>query len=246
MKKYYIIIFLITFFFSCKQSGNSQSKLNEISNSIKLTENENKAIDEILNFYDGYCEYTGGVLTSKGNAYKKFIELKMSKSDKLHQLEDKLEVPASNIAYRFYHNLKEEKKKYGKIDVAFITTDSYKESYSFGIKTLDSIHNKAVLVNKIIDSMKIGKYDYIESLLSNKRYGKSKGKLINDLKRMDSLYGKVSSFNSFGYDVYKTESQLNIIHISGFVKRGEQNHALSFYLDFQSEIPEILKLQGEL
>ncbi len=130
--------------------------------------------------------------------------------------------------------------------MTFITKDNFEESYSFDSKTLDSIHIKAVLVNKIIDSMKVGKYHYVESLLSNERYGKNKGKLINDLKRMDSIYGKVSSFNSFGYDVYKTKKQRNIIHISGFVKRGEQNHALSFYLDFQSEIPEILKLQGEL
>ncbi|AXT59240.1 hypothetical protein D1816_02375 [Aquimarina sp. AD10] len=246
MNKYYIIIPFISILFSCKQSGNIQSQFNQISNNIKLTKNENRAIDEILNFYGGNCEYTGGFLTSDGKINKKFIELKISKSDKLYQLEDKLEVPASNIAYRFYNNLKDEKKSYGKIDVAFITTDSYKESYSFDIKTLDSIHKKAVLVNKIIDSMKVSKYDFIESLLSNERYGKSKRKLINDLKRMDSIYGKISSFNSFGYDTYKTENQMNIIHISGFVRRGEQNHALSLYFDFQSETSEILKLQGEL
>ncbi len=86
MNKYYAIIFLTTFSFSCKQSRDIESQLNEISNSIQLTKNENKAIDKILNFYNGSCEYTGGILTSNENTYKKFIELKMSKSDKLHQL----------------------------------------------------------------------------------------------------------------------------------------------------------------
>ncbi|WP_299218321.1 hypothetical protein [uncultured Aquimarina sp.] len=242
-----IIWFVVTsLLVSCAKKRNREIKNTLLSNFVEITENENKGIDEVLDFYQANCEYFIGFSSSNTEDSKKYFKLKMSNSEKLYLLEEELEIPASNIAYRFYKNLENERSNYDEIQTVFITRDGNEESYVFNRETLDFIHKKATLVNTILDSMKLKEYDFLKSTLSTRSYGEHKGRLIKDFKKMDSMYGEISNYSPLGYKVYRTKSDLKILHISGFALRGRQNHALSFYVDFESDKDEILKIQGEL
>ena len=91
-----LIVFLL---FSCGKKHKGEKSTSLLSNFLSTTDNEDKGIKEIVNFYGGYCEYSIGTTISTDSGTKKYFELKLTKSEVADKFANIPEFTASNIAY---------------------------------------------------------------------------------------------------------------------------------------------------
>lgn len=113
----YTFIILGLFLISCGKQHKGVKHPTLLSNLVSITDNEDKGIKEILRIYEGYCKYAIGYSASTIKGKKKYFELEISKSDIIEKYARIAEMPASNIAYLFYRNLKNENNNYDEIHV---------------------------------------------------------------------------------------------------------------------------------
>ena len=218
---------------------------------IKATINEDKGITEILDYYGGYCEYSNGSETVSelggSSTTNKYFKIEMSKSEIIQSLSQKIELPASNIAYLFYKNLIEEKSKYDEIQVVLLMNDGKKMTYKITTEKLEVVKNKMPLVFKAVGLIKDKKFEELRPLLNDSSLIKyNKNELIQNVSTLDKTFGTVIEFFPYGFKYYKTESGNDILHISGIIKRDKQNNEFSVAFDPNSNTEEILALNYEL
>lgn len=109
---------------SCGNRHEGEQKPTLLSNALSITDNEDKGVKEILDFYGGYCKYAIGASASTETGKKKYFELELSKSDAIEERAKVAQMPASNIAYLFYKNLnQEERANYDEIHTVLIFAD---------------------------------------------------------------------------------------------------------------------------
>ncbi len=53
---------------------------------VSISNNEDKGIKEVLDFYGGYCKYSIGASASTEDGTKKYFELELSKSDIIEKI----------------------------------------------------------------------------------------------------------------------------------------------------------------
>jgi hypothetical protein len=238
-----ICVFLIT---SCGNKREGEQKTGLLSNFIDITDNEDAGVKEILDFYGGQCKYAIGASASTKEGNKKYFELEMSQSDAIEKLADKMEMPASNIAYLFYRNLKDEKENYDEIHSVIIFEDGTKKTFEYSTKQLGLVHNRMKTVNKVVELISSNDFQTLKSILNNELVGFDKDEIITNLENMNPKLGKVIEFNPYGFRINKSKSGIEILHISGAMIRELQNNAFSIDLDLNSEKEEIYLLQYKL
>jgi hypothetical protein len=105
VKTFLLTLFILTFTIGCNQREGEQ-KTGLMSHLVNISDTEDAGVKDVLGFYGGYCEYSLGKAVSTDEKTKNYFELKLSKSEVTDQYKENPSFPASNIAYRFYRNLR--------------------------------------------------------------------------------------------------------------------------------------------
>ena len=151
MKRLSLLLITSISLLSCSNRRDGEDKKTLLSNFISITDNEDKGVKKILNFYGGYCEYSIGATLSTTEDKKKSFELKLSKSEILDKFSKTPEIPASNLAYLFYTNLKEEKKNYDEIESVLLFNNREEYKTTFSSDQLEMIGEKMTVLNQVIN-----------------------------------------------------------------------------------------------
>lgn len=249
MKKTGLLILIAFIVNACGTKHEGEEKPTLLSNALSITDNEDKGVKEILDFYGGYCKYAVGGSASTNDGTKKFFELELSKSDAIETRAKVAEMPASNIAYLFYKNLNnEEQNNYNEIRTVLIFADGSKMSFEYPTQQLELVKKKMILVNKVVGLIKDKKFDALEPMLIDTALVKyDKKELIAKLKSVDPDYGNVTKdFVPFGFRINKLKNGIDVLHISGAVVRDKQSNEFSVDLDLNSTEDKIYILQYKL
>jgi hypothetical protein len=240
-----IVIFILT---SCAEKREGEQKTELISYLVSITDNEDKGVKEILNFYGGYCKYSIGASASTEDGSKKFFELELSKSEVIEKQAKAAQMPASNIAYLFYKNLKGEKSNYEEIRTVLIFEDGEKMTFKFPTKQLELVESRMNVVNKVVGLIKDKKFEELKPLLNdNKLVSYNKEELIKNLLLIDPQFGNVTEgFRSFGFRINKEKDGMEILHISGAIIRDKQSNEFSVDLDLNGKDDTVYLLQYKL
>lgn len=202
--------FLIVFLASC---GN-----------LLISKTEKEAVNEVLKFYGGTCNYSFGFATKNGSS-EKYFELEIRKSQLVETYSKAPEIPASNIAYLFYKNLKNEQSKYDNIRVKIDLEDGQSHEYKYDALELNEVINTIPILNET--SAKIKNQDFIgifNSFDDSARVGLDENKLKAFLSPYDSAYGTIKQTQFQGFSFLKDEfNNQKIIQLYGVMQRTREN-----------------------
>jgi hypothetical protein len=233
VKKASYTLLLACMLISCGNKHKGEKSTSLLSNLLSITDNEDKGVKEVLDFYGGYCEYSIGASISTDKGKQKYFELKVSKSEVLDKYADMPDVLASNIAYLFYKNLKSENKNYSEIHsvLLFSKVDKYEHSYT--LDQLELMSAKMIVVNKVIDLIKAKNFAGLKPFLSNDSYtDKAKDTLTSNLQKVDPEFGNVKEFRTFGFR-FETLNGFNVLNVLGAIMRDKQNNQISLKIDLK-------------
>lgn len=213
-----LIIFLqIIIFSSCKNAF--------------VTQNEQNAVQEVLNFYGGICNRSKGFHTKNGNT-ETYFKLEMEKSALLESYSGLAELPASNIAYLFYSNLGNEQKNYTHIKVSIKFNNGGIEDFEFSAWRLKQIKEFIPILNSISDDVKYQRY--------NSLYSKFDPEIAIDLSSdqlksfcfpQDSAYGLTKQYQFQGFAFFYDDNNKPLIKLVNFMIREKANTPLIVVLD---------------
>ena len=247
MKSLGLIIAITLTLASCADKHEGEQKTGLLSNLVGITDNEDKGVKEILDYYGGQCKYAIGATASTESGSKKYFELEMSKSDPFEKYAQIVEMPASNVAYLFYKNLKEEKTKYDEIHTVVIFNDGTKKTFVFDSKQLDLVVKAMPSVLKVVDILKSKNYSSLSPMLNDStlmEYDK-KG-LISNIEKMDPQFGIIKEFIPYGFRTKNLDNGKKVLHISGALMRDKQSNEFSVDLNPDSPTDEIYLIQYKL
>ncbi len=233
---------------SCGNKQSGEEKPGLLSNLINITKNEDKGIKEILEFYGGYCKYAIGASASTDDGKKKYFEIEMSKSEIIEKYSKIAEMPASNIAYLFYRNLKEERSNYDEIHTVIVFNDESKTEFEFAKEDLALVDRKMSIVNKTVALLKAKDFEGIKAFLNPDTtiVDYDKDELIANLTKIDPQFGQIKEFVPYGFRFNQLKDGRQILHVSGVLSREKQNHEFSVDIDPNSNKDEIILMQYEL
>jgi hypothetical protein len=254
MNRLLLILTTCVLLTTCKGENEGKSHRGTISNLTDITENEHKGIQEILSFYGGECRYAVKYSISSSEGKKKYFEIEVGKSELLEKLVDRAEIPASNIAYFFYSNLKSEQNNYDEIHTTIVFSNGSKKSYSCKISRLQLIEKRITFCLKIVQYLKNKQYDEIKKRLNNSFIGVSDqdstkpyniNKLISSMQSVDEQLGTIQGFNLHGFYKNPTTSPVDILHVSGVLLRDtiKNSHEFSIDINFTSDKEDIYLIQ---
>jgi len=248
MRKIFSAVIGFLFLTSCAEKHEGELKPGLFSNFVSITDNEDNGVKKILDFYGGYCKYAIGASASTDDGKKKYFELELSKSHGLEKQRATPELIASNVAYIFLSNLKEERKNYDEIHAVLIFADGKKETFEFPVQQLQLVENRMVVVNKIVAVIKEKNFEALRPILvENRLFAYDKNQLIANLKIVDPRFGNVTEgFRPFGFRINKTKYGAEIVHIAGAIIRDKQSNMLSVDLNLNGKDVKAYKLDYEL
>jgi hypothetical protein len=218
---YLLIITVFLLSLSCKDA-------------LKLSAREQKGVEEVLSFYGGECKYSKGFRA--GTAGKSnYFELEVSKVEFPDVYENISELPASNIAYLFYKHLDSEKEKYSFIKSVVKFNSGKIFEKEFPVKDLEAVVSKGEVIDRVLGLLRNAKYDEISSQLANNTeiVSYDKGKLIQEIKRVDAEYGVVKNFHPLGFRIRSIDGR-KILHYSALTTRDKGSVNFSIDIDIGS------------
>jgi hypothetical protein len=235
-----IILVFLTFTF-CGSRHEGEQKTGLLSNLVKITDNEDKGVKEILKNYGGQCKYSIGMTISASDGNKKYFELEMSKSELIEKYSQIVEMPASNVAYLFYKNLKEEKSKYDEIHIVIIFNDGAQKTFVYPVARLETVNKKMAIVNKLIGLIKDKKFEAIKPMLNDTSFVKyDKNELINSMAKIEPTIGTIKEFLPYGFRFHEMDNGRENLHISGVIIRDQQSNEFSIDIDPNSTKEEVI------
>lgn len=193
---------------SCDNRHEGEQKPTLLSNALSITDNEDKGIKEILDFYGGYCKYAIGASASTETGKKKYFELELSKSEVIEEKAKVAQMQASNIAYLFYKNLnKEERANYDEIHTVLIFADGEKMTFEYPFKQLELVNQKMKVVNKVVGLIKVKNFEALRPILNDTALVTyDKNELITNLVKVDPQFDNITEgFRPFGFRINKTK-----------------------------------------
>lgn len=244
----YTIIIWGLVLISCGNRHEGEERPTLLSNLLSISNNEDKGVKEILSFYGGYCKYAIGYSASTREGKKKYFELEISKSDIIEKYKNVVEMPASNIAYLFYRNLKNEKNNYDEIHTVIIFKDKSKVTLDYSKETLAIVDNKMNVVEKLVNLLKRKNYEGIKPFLKpdTTYIHYDKDELVSNLTKVELQLGTIKEFLPYGFRFNDKKDQQAFLHISGVLLRDKQSNEFSVDIDPKSTNDEIILLQYKL
>jgi hypothetical protein len=234
---------------SCGNKHEGEEKPTLLSNAVSITDNEDKGVKEILDFYGGYCKYAIGASAWTETGKKKYLELELSKSEVIEQKAKVAQMPASNIAYLFYKNLnKEERDNYNEIHTVLIFADGEKMTFEFPSEQLELVGQRLKVVNKVVGLIKEKNFEALKPMLNDKALvSYDKNELVANLVKVDPQFGNVTEgFRPFGFRINKAKDGTDVLHISGAIIRDKQSNEFSVDLNLNGKDDSIYVLQYKL
>jgi hypothetical protein len=236
-----VLSILITI--SCTQKREGEEKKSLLSNLVSITDNEDKGIKEILEFYGGYCEYSVGMVSSTKQEDIKYFELKVSKSDAIEKYSNVLQMPASNIAFLFFRNLKNEKENYDEIRTVILLKNGKETTFIYSKKELKIVEERIPSIQLIVEEIKKKNFQAVGGFINNKSMDNHiKSDLIKNLEKINARFGEVEEFLPYGFRFQKDKNGLESLHVSGIVKRDIESHEFSADFDLNAPKNELLKI----
>jgi len=228
---------------SCAEKHDGERKTGLLSNFMSITDNEDAGVKEILDYYGGQCKYAIGASASTQDGGGKFFELEMSQSDVLEEYRDRISMAASNIAYLFYENLKEERTNYDEVHTVIIFKDGTKKTFEYSTDELELVNNRMSLAHKTVSLITNKNYEELMVLLNNEITNFAKDELIASLVAVEPQLEEVKEFLPFGYHVREIDNGMNVLHISGILAREVQNIEFSIDVDLNSNEEKVYYFQ---
>ena len=242
-KSFNLLVGLTVILFGCAEKKEGEQKTTLLSNFISITENEDKGIKEILAFYGGQCKYAVGVSASTDQGKEKYFELEMSQSEIVEKYANMAQLPASNVAYIFYKNLKEEKDHYHEIHTVLTFKDGGEMTYTYPMEQLDLVAGRMPTVQKIVELIKTNQFQEIKPFLNDTSVAKyDKNELVTNMEKLNPQLGEVKEFLLYGFRITEKENGKRYLHISGGILRDMQNHEFSADFDLDGPKDELLMI----
>jgi hypothetical protein len=243
MKKVGLFILMSCVIASCGTKHEGEGKPSFISNFVSITDNEDKGVKEILELYGGQCKYAVGFENSK-----RYFELELSGSDIVEKQSEIAEMTASNVAYTFYKNLKDEKNNYVEIRTVLVFADSQKLSLAYPTRQLELIQKKMQVASKIVELIKKRDYTALRSAISDDEHlTYDKDVLIENMKVADIQFGNVTTgFTPYGFRIQQAKNGMKILHISGAISRDKQGNEFSIDTDLNGKDEKVFIFQYKL
>lgn len=247
MKKIISFFLILSIVVSCKQKHAGEQTTGLLSNFVSITNNEDKGIKEILSAYGGECEYSVGKNISSEEKSKEFFEIKLSKSNAVEKYSQIVEMPASNIAYLFYKNLKEEKNKYNEIHVVVILNGGEKKEFSYSMNDLETVHAKLPLVDTIVNIIKNKDFEKLSSYIDNGELNNTEIKeIISKMNEVEKNLPTIKQFVLYGFQIGKVESGDTFLRLSGAIIREQSGNEFSVELNVNSKENKISNITYKL
>jgi hypothetical protein len=241
MKGLSIILLGFIFLIACGQRHEGEMKTGLLSHLVSITDNEDKGVKEILNFYGGECKYSIGTTASTDEGKKKYFELEMSKSDMLENYAKLIEMPSSNIAFMFYYNLKEEKRNYTQIKVVVKLKDGHGDNFEYSTSQLEIVKQKVDLIFKVSDLIKLKDYNGLYKLFDLTVAPNLKETDIESYcSKSDIAYGQIVKFQLQGFSFFNSNGK-DLLHLAGVQQRDKQNTPLTIFVD-----PKKTQIEGSV
>jgi len=242
-----LLLGLITAIFSCADRKEGEQKNTLLSNFISITENEDKGVKEILEFYGGQCKYAIGVTASTVEVKSKYFELEMSQSEAIESYSKIAQMPASNVAFLFYKNLKSEKNNYDEIHTVLKFNDGEEMTFKYPIEQLELVAERIPAVEKIVELIRSKQFQEIKTFLNDSSvFQYDKNAVVANMKDMDPQFGEVKEFIPYGFRINEDENGKSFLHISGVIIRDKQSHEFSADFDLERPKDELFKLEYKL
>ena len=212
-----------------------------------LTENENKAVDNILEFFGGQCKYSIGVSASTEEEEKKYFELELSKSNSLTKYIDNKEIVTSKLCFTFFDNLDQaERNNYTHIRGTLLYDNGEKFTKDYSINELELVESKLQMVTRTVSLIRDKEFSELKKLLNDQEtFRYDKNELVDNMEKLEPEFGNITEYRLFGFR-FSNAGNDKILKIYGVVLRDKNNHELSIYLDPYSKKEEILKLDYKL
>jgi hypothetical protein len=236
LRKYAHALSIIMLSFTCLSACTShegERKTGLLSKMVDITDNEDKAIKEIIGFYGGRCDYGVEKKVYIGRDNETNFWIKFSQSANLDSFAQLPELPGSNIAYLFYKNLGKEKDQYDQIRSELVFSSSKKMVFVYTPLLLEKVKLKMQLVDKIVALIENKKFDDIKNFIAvdTSLFNYNVDELIANLKKAESQYGNASAFIPYGFKFLESPDGRDILHISGLIVRDKQSNNFSVTLD---------------
>ncbi len=222
-------------------SGDDENTSSLISSVAGITDNEDKGVKEILEYYGGQCEYSIGFENDID-----YFELKMTKSVALEDYQDQnmIVMPGSNIPYLFYSNLLEEREVYDEIRCIIVLENGKEFEFQYSREDLEIVYQSMKVVDKIVDYLKDGNFNSIKSMINDKGIiDYDKNELIDNMKSLESRFGTAKTFLSYGFILTNNGKDQNTLRISGQVEREIESHQFSVYIDLKAPKGEVYLIE---
>ena len=147
-----------------------------------------------------------------------------------------IELPASNIAFIFYKNLKNEKSNYTTIKVVIKLKDGRSDNFEYSISQLEIVNQKFNVLTKVSDLIQTKDYSALFKLFDLSVAADLNVKKLEDYcSKMDSDYGKIVKVQFQGFSFFKNSDDpknKELLHLAGIQQRDKQNTPLSVFVDF--------------
>jgi hypothetical protein len=197
-------------------------------NVVKITQQEDNGIKEVLKVYGGVCKYAISYsLNTKDGKERKF-KIELSQSSGVEKYAKIAEMPASNIAYLFYKNISTQEETYNAIIVDIVFNDKSKQSFEFNTNTLDLVMQKMPTMNSVVALLKDRKYKVLEGLLDAESLVKyDKSRLIKNIDSLDARFGNITTYIPMGFRFDRRNGGEKTLHLSALIKRDIEPHHFS-------------------
>lgn len=247
LKQTILLFGLIALMTNCAEKKDGEQKNTLLSNFVSITDNEDKGVKEILEFYGGQCKYAVGASASTDEGKSKYFELEMSQSEVIESYSKVAQMPASNVAYLFYKNLKDEKSNYDEIHTVLKFNDGDEMTFKYPVEQLDIVSSRMPTVEKIVELIKLKQFQEIKPLLNDTSVANyDKNELVTNMENIDSQFGELKEFLPYGFRINETEDGKRYLHISGAILRDKQNHEFSADFDLDRPKEELLMIGYKL
>jgi hypothetical protein len=243
MTRKIIITMLIFGTISCSRREGEQ-KTGLLSHLVSITDNEDKGIKEILDFFGGECKYSiGRVESTNDKEDKKYFEIELMKSVALSKYADKPEFTTSNIAFRFFKNLnQEERQNYTHVRGTLVLGNGERIEHDYSREDLTLVEKKLKIVMNVLEVIREKRFEDIEPILNPEDvFTYDKNQLIDGLRKFDPQFGNIQEFRLFGFK-FTNAGDNEVLNISGMLVRDIQSNEFKVYLNPHSEKEEILSL----
>jgi hypothetical protein len=199
------------------------------------TDNELKAIDEVLKFYGGSCSRDKGIEKIDG-VEQHYFQLEISESKLIESFSKRLQLPASNIAFIFWSNITVERDFYTHVRVTINTEDKNTRSFSFSTEELKEMEMLIPMLTNVTQIIRAKKHEMLLPLFELKTDSLT---TLNNLKAecytYDLKYGDPYDIQFQGCFFYTDKTNNRpMAHLTGMMIRKKGNIFLSLFIDRKS------------